>query len=159
MFDMLECYKFCLYDTLLSSNWLVFSASGRNSSSRRQLKRFNFKKLPNEKFSFLLLSAKNRLAQNLEPILHLHMLVFKIPKHLCAKLQTGLIPPRSDWTNLSVCSTRWTHMKKKPNSSPQLTADFHWSTSHWTNFILEENVQLKVFLWFDCSSRNSLVEN
>ena len=60
----------------------------------------------------------------------------------------------SEWTNSSVCSTRWTHMKKKANSSSELIVDFHQSTSHWTNFIFEEIVQLKVFLWFDCSSRN-----
>ena len=130
-----------------------------NCSSRRHSKRFNFKKLPREKFSILLLSAKFRLAQKLKPILHLHFLVFQIPKHLCPKLQTRLTPQMSEWTKSSVCSTRWTHMKKKPNTSPELTADFHWSISHWTNFILDEIVQLEVFLWFDCSSRNSLVRN
>ena len=87
-------------------------------------------------------------------------LVFMILKPpLCAKLQTGLIPPMSEWTNLSVCSTRWTRFKKKPNYSSELSADFLHSTSHWINFILEEIVQLKVFMWFDCSSRNSLVLN
>ena len=138
----------------MSYNWLLCTGSGWNCSSRRQSKLFNFKKLPREKFSILMLSARFRLAEKLKPILHLHFLVFQILKHLCAKLQTRLIPPMSEWTNSSVCSTCGTHMKKKPNSSSELIVDFHQSTSHWTNLIFEEIVQLKVFLWFDCSSRN-----
>ena len=63
---------------------------------------FFFQKFSKEKLSFLLLAVKVQLAQEFKPIFHLHLPVFQIPNHLCANLQTWLIPPRSESTNLSV---------------------------------------------------------
>ena len=41
--------------------------------------------------------------------------------------------------------TRWNHIKQKPNSSSELTADIHQSASHWTIFFFKKRVHLIFF--------------